>query len=133
MDKIRGALARDVACLSTQQWLETFEVDHTIYTWRLHNAVSKNEELVFNSVKNAEGCKLGKWLANVQDPEIKALPAYKDVHRYHLDLHKKGVECYNAIQEGRLEEASKRAKEADSILKQMLEALHILQKNPLLR
>lgn len=133
VDKIRGALARDVACLSTQQWLETFEVDHTIYTWRLHNAVSKNEELVFNNVKNAEGCKLGKWLANVQDPAVKALPAYKDVYRYHLELHKKGVECYNEIQEGRLDEASRRAKEANGILKQMLDAIHILQKHPLLQ
>lgn len=133
VDKIRGSLARDVAHLSTQQWLETFEVDHTIYTWRLHNAVSKNEELVFKSVQNAEGCKLGKWLANVQDPAIKALPAYQDVCRYHLELHKKGVECYNEIQEERYDEASKRAKEADGILKQMLDAIHMLQKNPLLQ
>ena len=133
VDKIRGALARDVACLSTPEWLETFEVDHTIYTWRLHNAVSKNEDLVFSSVQNAGGCKLGKWLANVQDPAIKELPAYKDVYRYHLELHKKGVECYNEIQEGRLEEASKRANEANGILKQMLDALHTLQKNPLLK
>lgn len=127
VDKIRGALARDVACLSTQQWLETFKVDHTIYTWRLHNAVSKNEELVFSSVQNAQGCKLGKWLENVQNPAIKELPSYKDVYRYHLELHKKGVACYNEIQEGRLAEASKRAKEADMVLKQMLDAIHALQ------
>lgn len=133
VDKIRGALARDVACLSTQQWLETFMVDHTIYVWRLHNAVSKNEELVFSSVQNAQGCKLGKWMANVQDPAIKELPAYKDVYRYHLELHKKGVACYNEIQEGCFEEASKRAKEADVILKQMLDAIHLLQKSPLLQ
>lgn len=129
VDKIRGALARDVACLSTQQWLETFKVDHTIYTWRLHNAVSKNEELVFSSVQNAQGCKLGKWLANIQDPVIKEIPAYKDVYRYHLELHKKGVACYNEIQEGRLDEAAKRAKEADIVLKQMLDAIHTLQNN----
>ncbi|MBQ9928898.1 MAG: hypothetical protein IJO65_13120 [Lachnospiraceae bacterium] len=133
VDKIRGALARDAACLSTQQWLETFMVDHTIYAWRLHNAVSKNEELVFSSVQNAQGCKLGKWMANVQDPAIKELPAYKDVYRYHLELHKKGVACYNEIQEGCFEEASKRAKEADVILKQMLDAIHLLQKSPLLQ
>lgn len=132
VDKIRGALARDVACLSTQQWLETFVVDHTIYTWRLHNAVSKNEELVLSNVQNAQGCKLGKWLASVQDPAIKELPAYKDVYRYHLELHKKGVSCYNAIQEGHYDEASRHAKEADVILKQMLEAIHVLQKTPLL-
>ena len=132
VDKVRGALARDVACLSTPQWLETFEVDHTIYTWRLHNAVSKNEELVLRTVENAAGCKLGKWMANAPEA-IKARPAFQDMYRYHLDLHKKGVECYNEIQEGRFEAAEKRATEADAILKRMLDALHTLQKDPLLR
>jgi len=132
VDKVRGALARDVASLSTPQWLETFEVDHTIYTWRLHNAVSKNEELVLRTVENAAGCKLGKWMANASEA-IKARPAFQDMYRYHLDLHKKGVECYNEIQEGRFEAAEKRATEADAILKRMLDALHMLQKDPLLR
>lgn len=132
-DKIRGALARDVANLSTPQWLNVFEVDHVIFTWRLHNAAGKHEELALKSLENPKGCKLGKWMEGVTDSNILALPAFKNMQQYHRDLHAKSVECYEEIQKDNLDIAKRKADEADEILKKMLAELHKLQENPLLQ
>lgn len=132
-DKIRGALARDVANLSTPQWLNVFEVDHVIFTWRLHNAAGKYEELALKSLENPKGCKLGKWMEGVTDPKILALPAFKNMQQYHRDLHAKSVECYEEIQKDNLDIAMRKADEADDILKKMLGELHKLQEEPLLQ
>ena len=132
-DKIRGALARDVAYLSTAQWLNVFEVDHVIFTWRLHNAAGKYEELALKSLENPKGCKLGKWMDGVTDAKITGLPAFKNMQQYHRELHAKSVECYEEIQKEHLELAMKKADEADVILGKMLGELHKLQESPLLQ
>ncbi len=133
IDKSRGALARDVAYLSTPEWLQIFEVDHIIFTWRLHNAVGKYEELVLTNLQNFKGCKLGKWMDSITDSRILQLASFKNMNRYHQELHKKAVECYNAIQEDHTEEALRFSDEAEQILAKMMDSLHALQKDPLMQ
>lgn len=132
-DKIRGALARDVANLSTPQWLNVFEVDHVIFTWRLHNAAGKHETLTLKTLDNPKICKLGKWMEGITDDRILELPAFKNMKQYHRELHAKSVECYEEIQKDHLDIAKCKADEADDILKKMLGELHKLQNNSLLQ
>ena len=130
VDKPRGALTRDVAMLSDSERLQIFEVDHIIFTWRLRMATEHYEKLSLETLKNPNGCKMGKWTAGMTDKKILDIPAFKKLSEYHRLLHEKAVEVYDALESGDNELTRYKASEADDILQDVIEQLHILQKHP---
>ena len=129
IDKPRGALTRDAALLSDAQRLAVFEVDHIIFTWRLRMASERYEKLSLDSLKNYKGCKMGKWIAGIQDPRILEIPAFRKLNESHRLLHEKAVEVYEALERNDIDLTRKKAAEADDILQDVLDQLHSLQKH----
>ncbi len=130
IDKPRGVLARETSYLTEAEKLQIFEVDHVIFTWRLRMATEHYEKLSIDTLRNYKGCKMGKWLAGMTDPEILSIPAFRKLNEQHRFLHEKAVEVYEALESGDNELTRRKAAEADSILDRVLEQLHILQKHP---
>jgi methyl-accepting chemotaxis protein len=130
IDKPRGMLAREVAALSNAESLEIFEVDHIIFTWRLRMASEHYEKLSLDSLKNYKGCKMGKWIAGMTDEKILSIPAFRALSEQHRLLHEKAVEVYNALDSGDRALLKEKVDEADDILRNVLDQLHILQKHP---
>ncbi len=100
VDGIRSDMVRNRADITTQDWLTVFKADHLIFTWRQYNNLVGFEHLKLEQVNNPRGCKLGKWFAAQTDPQITGSTAFKDTFRYHDDLHKHSVDCFNATADG---------------------------------
>lgn len=133
VDKPRGVLTRDVANLSSAEKMEVFEVDHIIFTWRLRMASEHYENLSLSTLQNDKDCKLGKWIDEMKDPKILAIPAFKELKDSHRQLHQKAVEVYQALEHNDIDATHERAAEAEGILRKLLEALRTLKRNSLLK
>ncbi|MBE5960651.1 MAG: hypothetical protein E7256_04590 [Lachnospiraceae bacterium] len=123
VDTVRGKIVRESASLSQKEWIEIFEVDHTIYTWRLMNRIYGFEELKRKNVENPNGCKLGLWYNGLKDERITQSRSYQKMKAKHEELHRKGVECLNAAERGDNEAAFKSFREALGVLEQLTQAL----------
>lgn len=128
MDLVRGRIARFSSNLDKAQWLEIYETDHVIYTWRLFNHIYGYEKLELKNVSNSEGCKLGKWIHSITDTKITEHPKFRQLKETHMKLHKKGVECYEAVEHGQTELAIQYYEQAQSILEQLVDAIHELKR-----
>lgn len=120
VDGIRGLIARSTAKLSTREWLEIFEVDHMVYTWRLCNHIYGFEELQLKNVDNPNRCKLGKWYNAIGDKRLLDNPHFKEMKKQHELLHQKGGECFKAAEAGNKEQALIYYKEAQGILEKLV-------------
>ncbi|MDO5291509.1 MAG: methyl-accepting chemotaxis protein [bacterium] len=120
-DRIRGALARFTANLDQKEWMDIFETDHIIFTWRLHNAVGKFEQLEVNSLRNSDGCKLGKWIASVKEEHLLTNHNFIALKKNHKELHDCAVKCYYEIQNNHLEEAEELYIQATQILNKLVQ------------
>lgn len=100
LDLARSDLARGCSAITEQDWLRVFEVDHYIFTWRIYNNIVGFEHLRQNQVDNATGCKLGKWLANQTDKELKQSSEFKQLENAHNELHKAATSSWTAKEEG---------------------------------
>lgn len=100
IDTARSDMARGFSNITTQDWLRVFQVDHLIFTWRLYNNLSHFEHLNISQLNNPKGCKLGKWIAAQTDPQITGNQHFKDIMRYHEDIHKYGCDSWYAAEDG---------------------------------
>ena len=107
VDKVRTNMAKTLARLGEPDWIEIFEVDHLIFTWRQYNHLVGYEKLELHQVNNPDGCKLGKWILKQKDPKITGLPAFKNINAIHRELHKYATESFEFTKEGNREEALK--------------------------
>ena len=128
MDKVRGAIARYAAELSTAEWLRIFEVDHVVYVWRLLNAIGHKEELKYESLVDPNGCKLGKWMVSLTDEKLLKHSSFVSMKKYHEQLHAKSVQCYEEIQRKNSAKAMSYYEETKVILENMLKEIHTLMK-----
>lgn len=100
IDTTRSDMARGFANLTTQDWLRVFQIDHLIFTWRIYNNLAHFEHLKISQLNNPKGCKLGKWIAAQTDSRITGNQDFKDVLKYHEDIHKYGCDSWYAAEDG---------------------------------
>lgn len=107
VDLCRSDMYRYVGCVTLQDNLKIFEIDHFIFTWRIYNNAVGFETLRIEQVNNPDGCKLGKWLNARKDEKdpICNTQQFKDVESAHRLLHKYAVESWTAKNEGDIETA----------------------------
>ena len=105
IDKARSDMARQLARLTTLDWITVFEIDHLIFTWRQYNNLVGYEKLKLEQVNNPDGCKLGKWISAQKDPVIINSKEFKNVKDIHRRLHENSVDCFNAAAGGDRERA----------------------------
>lgn len=103
VDSARGDMARGFSDLTTQDWIRVFQIDHHILTWRIYNNIAGFEHLKISQLDNPAGCKLGKWIAQQTDTRITGSSQFRDVKRYHEELHKYGCDSWQAAEDGNRE------------------------------
>ena len=127
VDGIRSLIARTTAKLSTREWLEIFEVDHMVYTWRLCNHIYGFEKLQLKNIENSNTCKLGKWYNTTEDTSLPSNVHFNEMKKQHELLHKKGVACFKAVEDGNKEQALGYYKEAQEILEKLVIEIGLLK------
>lgn len=105
IDTARSDMARGFSALTTQDWLRVFQIDHHIFTWRVYNNLAGFEHLKITQLNNPKTCKLGKWAAEQTDTRITGSREFKDVLRYHEDVHKHACDSWYAAEDGDRETA----------------------------
>lgn len=99
IDTTRSDMARGFSQLTTQDWLRVFQIDHLIFTWRVYSNLVHFEHLKITQLNNPKGCKLGKWITAQTDTRITDSHEFKDVVKYHDDIHKYGCESWYAAED----------------------------------
>ncbi len=99
IDTTRSDMARGFSQLTTQDWLRVFQIDHLIFTWRVYRNLVHFEHLKITQINNPKGCKLGKWITAQTDTRITGSREFKDVVKYHDDIHKYGCESWYAAED----------------------------------
>lgn len=127
VDLVRGRMARDFSHLDMAQWLDIFEADHIIFTWRLSNHIHGFEQLELKNVSNPERCKLGKWFMGITDEFITKNPAFNQLKNTHIALHKKATECYEAVDRGQNDMALMHYEQACTILDTFMKEIEQLK------
>lgn len=105
VDKARSDMARKNSKLTTLDWLNVFEVDHLIFTWRVYNNLADFERLEITQLNNPSKCKLGKWISSQTDKRIISLDIFQQVLKDHENIHKYACESWYAKDKGDREEA----------------------------
>ena len=103
IDTTRNDMAKGFTALSMQDWLRVFQIDHHTFTWRVYNNLSGFEHLKITQLNNPKGCKLGKWAASQTDPNITNSREFKDVLKYHEDIHTHACDSWYAAEDGNRE------------------------------
>lgn len=105
IDNLRSDVARRRAKLYTQDWLNIYEVDHLIFTWRQYNSLAGFETLKLEQINNPGGCKFGKWANSQTDTRITESSAFKKAYKAHTEIHNHSVDAWHAKRAGNREEA----------------------------
>ena len=103
VDSARGDMARGFSDLTTQDWVRIFQIDHHILTWRIYNNIAGFEHLQITQLNNPAGCKLGKWIAGQTDTRITGSSQFREVKKYHEELHMHGCDSWQAAEDGNRE------------------------------
>jgi len=123
VDKVRGILARQQASLTPLQWVDIYQADHIIFTWRLYNMIEGFEKLNLDSISDHRKCKLGLWYYSTKDNELLNNKYFKAVDGYHSNLHKLAAECYKANERGDKQTALKYFDKALAVCEDLINAL----------
>lgn len=105
VDSLRTGLAVKHSKLSTLDWLNVYEVDHLIFTWRVYNHIADFEKLKITQLNNPKGCKFGKWYTAQTNTAITGSAAFKQAVKYHEELHMHATDAWNAKEGENREEA----------------------------
>lgn len=105
IDTCRSDMFRKAGCLTPQDRLKVFEVDHFILMWRVYSHALEFEQLRLNQVNNPDKCKIGLWMAEQTDPRITGSTQFKELDKAHLTVHKYATESWYAKDRGDVETA----------------------------
>lgn len=123
VDAVRGHLARKQANLSRVEWIEVYQVDHIIFTWRMYNMVAGFETLTIAQVSNHKTCKLGLWYYSVLDEGIRKNKDFIEVDYYHERLHKFATQCVQLCNEGSYLDAMQKFNDAIPVMNALNDSL----------
>lgn len=99
VDKLRTGLAVKRSKLTTLDWINVYEADHLVFTWRVYNHIADFEQLKITQLNNPRGCKFGKWYTAQNNPAITGSAAFKQAVKCHEELHKHAANAWNAKEE----------------------------------
>lgn len=98
IDNARNDIFRHFSRPTLHDRLRVYEVDHITLAWRLYNNIVEFESLKITQVNNTNGCKLGKWILEVEDNEVGKLQSFTALKKAHENFHARAVECFEAKQ-----------------------------------
>jgi methyl-accepting chemotaxis protein len=86
--------------------------DHMIWRKRLAQMVAGRTSLDAKELADHHSCRLGKWYDALKDPSITGHPAYKALAGPHRDVHAAGIEATRLYNDGDLDGAMVKIREA---------------------
>lgn len=105
IDTCRSDMYREAGCVTTQDKLKVFEVDHFILMWRIYNNAMGFEPLRLNQVNNNDKCKLGLWLREQTDSKITQSSQFRATFDAHDTFHRHATDSWKAKDKGDFEGA----------------------------
>lgn len=127
LDKTRSDLVRGCSQITQQDWVRVFEVDHFVLTWRVYNNIVGFEHLQKKQVDNPAGCKLGKWLKQVNDEQLVHSKEYISLIKTHEELHRYATLSWQANEAGDSDKAMSLFNDTYKAYEEFDKALHRLQ------
>lgn len=127
LDKTRSDLVRGCSQITEQDWVRVFEVDHFVLTWRVYNNIVGFEHLQKKQVDNPAGCKLGKWLKQVNDEQLIHSKEYISLIKTHEELHRYATLSWQANEAGDSDKAMSLFNDTYKAYEEFDNALHRLQ------
>lgn len=128
IDTCRSDMYREAGCVTTQDKLKVFEVDHFILMWRIYNHAMGFESLRLNQVNNNDKCKLGLWLREQTDTRITQSSPFRATSDAHDTLHKYATASWKAKDKGDIAEAMVQFSKCYDAYFVFQEKIHALQK-----
>lgn len=96
IDTCRSDMYREAGCVTEQDKLTVFGIDHFILMWRVYNNAVDFERLKITQLNNPDRCKLGLWMASQTDPKITESVQFKNLDQAHKLVHKYACESWEA-------------------------------------
>ncbi len=119
-----GAVAQRVermASLKTPRALcEIAKMDHIVFKKRIVDALMGRSDLSADGLSDHHGCRLGTWYESVQDPAIRANPAYKAMEAPHRRVHDHGKAALRHHAAGREVEAMSELRDLNAASQEVL-------------
>lgn len=109
MDRATGAIGRALGELAKldirDATIYIAKADHVIWRKRLVSMLAGRETLHSKELTDHTQCRLGKWYAAVQDPEIRSHPAFLALEAPHRQVHANGIEAAKRYEAGDIDGA----------------------------
>ena len=128
IDTCRSDMYREAGCVTTQDKLKVFEVDHFILMWRIYNNAMGFEPLRLNQVNNNDKCKLGLWLREQTDPKITQSNPFRATFEAHDNFHAHATASWKAKDKGDFDGAMMHFAKCYDAYFVFQEKIHVLQK-----
>ena len=96
IDTCRSDMFREAGCVTTQDKLTVFEIDHFILMWRVYNNAMDFERLKITQLNNPDKCKIGLWMAEQTDPKITGSKQFIELDKAHKLVHKYACDSWYA-------------------------------------
>ena len=102
------------------------KIDHVVFKQRVVDTCMGKDNWASNEVPDHHGCRLGKWYDKIEDPDIRALPAFKALVEPHKIVHSTAKRALEASAAGYHSEMTQALKEMDAASVDVLSFLNEL-------
>ena len=90
------------------------KIDHVVFKQRVVDTCMGKDSWASNEVPDHHGCRLGKWYDKIDDPDIRALPAFRALVEPHKVVHATAKRALEAAAAGHNSEMTRALKEMDA-------------------
>ena len=121
-----GLKSHDVDRVSLQtlpELVKRARDEHTAFVDQVSQSVASGEKQPLSSLSSAHQCHFGRWYDRVADPATRALPAFKDLHEPHHEVHDTATRAVVAISVGDIAVAQREAAAMRDASKRVLYAM----------
>ncbi len=108
---------------SARALCEIAKIDHVVYKKTIVDALMGRAALTPDAVANHQTCRFGAWYNSVQDPAVRANPAYRALEAPHRLVHEHGRTVLRLKAEGKEEEALAELKRLNEVSQEVLRLL----------
>ncbi len=128
VDKIRIQAWDSLRAQDPLSAIEMCVTDHLIWTWRVYNMILGYSHIDPKSVGDHHGCRLGKWIATLDDSDHRIKAILDEMESPHSALHVCAREAAVAYSKGNVEEADNKLLEMNGYSEKVVGSLNELRK-----
>lgn len=128
LDAIRGRIARFSTTTAGEKTIKTYQTDHEMFVWRIHNMLHGYEKLDAEKMGANNTCKLGTWYLSVVEPIVLNNESFKKIKIYHDEIHRLAKESILFYNEGNRNKAAEICDTLSQPLKNLLQCLDEVSK-----